>query len=384
VISKTTLLEAFGAGEGVTVARAPGRVNLIGEHTDYNDGFVLPTVLGCYLEVAVRPRSDSLVRMVAADLDQTIEYELGATLDSAWPGWAPYMFGVAEELRLLGPLDAGFDLAVHGTVPRGSGLSSSAALETAAALAFEDAFGFQLDPVAMVRLCRDVEHRYVGVRCGIMDQMASRLGLPGKALLIDCRDDTFRHVPLNLGDHALVIIDSGVQRSLTDSAYNDRRRECEDALAALKEFDRTVGSWRDVDPEVLAGHEDNLSEAWAARARHIVSENARVLAAEVALSVGDLGVFGNLMNASHASMRDDFAASHPVVDHLVDEALDLEGVLGSRITGAGFGGCTVTLCRKDAVGTLKERLTSFWKERDVQGRVWPVEGGIAAGVVEKT
>ena len=382
-IAATALLERFGAAdEPVVVARAPGRVNLIGEHTDNNDGIVLPTILACHVEAAVRRSPNELVRLLAVDLDEVLTYGPGDEPAPDWPGWAPYLVGLVEEMRARDLLSGGLDLAVSGTVPRGAGLSSSAALEIATALALERAFGLRLDPLAMVHLCRDVEHHWVGIRCGIMDQMVSRLGQPHQALLIDCRDGSCRQLPLILSGHELVVADSGVRRELANSAYNERRRECEEGVALLRRHNDAIDSLRDVTPEFLAENTDSLPPDVADRCHHVVHENARVLAAEVALAVGDLTAFGNLMTLSHMSLRDHYAASHPTLDRLVDAALAVPGVLGSRLTGAGWGGCTVTLCASDSMVVLRERLEQEFVELDTPGSVMIVGQATAAGVVE--
>jgi len=377
----SALIARFEGSGSVVTARAPGRVNLIGEHTDYNDGFVLPTIIGCHVEVAVRRRPDDDVRMLAADLHETIAFKLGDQPDPTWPGWAPYLVGLTEELRSRDCIAGGFDLAVGGTIPQGAGLGSSAALEVAAALALERAFGFRLDPLNMVHLCRDVEHHWAGVRCGVMDQMVCRLGQPDCALLIDCRDRSHRQVPLKLAGHALVITDSGVRRQLGDSAYNERRQECEAGVELLQRHDAEIRSLRDVELEFLADHTDSMPPVVADRCHHVIAENARVLAAEVALAVGNLPVFGNLMIASHISLRDLYAASHPIVDRLVEAALEVPGVLGSRLTGAGFGGCTVTLCNDTAIDSLKSRLEEQFVEFGVPGAIVASAPAIAAGVI---
>ena len=377
------LIERFGNGEASVTSRAPGRVNLIGEHTDYNDGFVLPTILGCYVEVALRRRADRIVRMFAADFDETVVHKLAETPDPSWPGWTPFLVGLTEDLRARGHVDGGFDLAVCGTVPPGSGLSSSAALETAAAMALERSFGFHLDPIDMVRLCRDVEHRWAGVRCGIMDQMACRLGQPGQALLIDCDEQTYRRVPLNLEKHALILVDSGLRRRLSVSAYNERRRECETGVALLKRYRPATRSLRDVESEFLAAHTSDLPQEVENRCRHVIEENARVLAAELALRGDDMVAFGKLMTASHISLRDLFDASHPAIDRLVEEALRVPGVLGSRLTGAGWGGCTVTLCANAAVAPFRQRMEKTFEELGIPGVVMSIDNVAAAGIVEE-
>jgi galactokinase len=377
------LADRFGPSDRpIVTARAPGRVNLIGEHTDYNEGFVLPTILGVHVAVAVRRQDADRVRLRAHDLDQDLDYGPGDEPGDDWPDWAPYLVGLVEEMRARDLLDGGVDLVASGTVPVGAGLASSAALETAAALALTRAFGVHLDPLVMADLCRDVEHHWAGVPCGIMDQLASRLGQPGHALLVDCRDRTHRPVPLRLGDHELVICHSGVRRDLTDSAYAERRQECREAVALLQAHDRTVASLRDVTPELLADAAGDLPPPLADRCRHVVDENARVLAAEVALAAGDLRVLGNLMNLSHDSLRDRYEASHPLVDRLVAAARAVPGVLGSRLTGAGWGGCTVTLCTRDAVATLRERLEQELAAAGSPGSVMLAGRAEAAAVLE--
>jgi galactokinase len=348
--------EHLGDPTGAVVARAPGRVNLIGEHTDYNDGFVLPTIVDRHVEVVARKRSDRKVRIVAADLGERRENDLDDPIDYANSGWLPYVLGVVHELVQRGRIESGVDIVFWGTVPRGAGLSSSAALEVATALTLDAIFNLWLDPVEMARLCRDVEHRYAGVRCGIMDQFASRLGRSDHALLIDCRSLDARHVPMPLDGHRLVIVDSRIRRELADSDYNQRRTECEEAVGLLREADASITSLRDVTPDMLSTHEKLLSPDLFARCRHVVSENHRVLEACERLANGDLPAFGRLMNASHLSLRNDFEVSHPALDRLVEEANRIDGVLGARLTGAGFGGCTVNLVAEAALADLERQL----------------------------
>ncbi|MEM7353338.1 MAG: galactokinase [Acidobacteriota bacterium] len=385
------LAQRFGSGPPAVVARAPGRVNLIGEHTDYNQGFVMPTPIDRYVEVAARAGSGRAVRLFAVDFDQSFETELGAERASDGPAserldrsppWVPYVLGVVEELRALGSVDSAVDLAIRGTVPRGAGLSSSAALEVATLLALEAVFGFALDPMAAARLCHRVEHRWAGVRCGIMDQMASRLGLPGHALLLDCRDLAYRQVPLPLDEHALVIVDSGVRRQLAASAFNQRRRECEVAVEILSRSLGPIRSLREIDDEVLSQHEHRLPPEVARRCRHVVAENRRVEAAEGCLRTAALDRLGGLMTASHRSLRDLYEVSSPELDQLVDTALAVDGVFGSRLTGAGFGGCTVTLARRDAVPALRQAIESTLRQLGLAGAVLETGPAIRAGLVE--
>jgi len=349
----------LGDPTGAVVARAPGRVNLIGEHTDYNDGFVLPTIVDRHVEVVARKRIDRKVRVVAADLGERCEQDFDGTIDYTGFGWLPYVLGVAHELVQRGRMDLGVDIIFRGTVPREAGLASSAALEVATALALDAVFNLWLNPADMARLCRDVEHRYAGVRCGIMDQFASRLGRPENALLIDCRSLDARHVPMPLDNHRLVIVDSGVRRERVDSAYNQRRTECEEAVTRLREADDPITSLRDVTLGMLAEHKDLLPPDLFIRCRHVISENNRVADACESLANGDLAAFGRLMNASHFSLRNDFEVSHPALDRLVEEAIQVDGVLGARLTGAGFGGCTVNLVTETALPDIERQLAPF-------------------------
>ena len=361
--------EFFGNATGAVVASAPGRVNLIGEHTDYNDGFVLPTIIDRQVEVVARKRSDRRVCIVAADLDERRENDLDSPIDYSNSGWLPYVLGVVHELVQRGRIERGVDVVFRGTVPRGAGLSSSAAIEIATALALDTIFNLWLNPIEMARLCRDVEHRYAGVRCGIMDQFTSRLGSPDYALLIDCQNLDARHVPMVLDGHRMVIVDSGIRRELAESAYNQRRTECEEAVAHLHKVDASITSLRDITPDTLPLQKEHLPPDLYARCRHVVSENHRVIEACERLAVGDLQAFGRLMKASHLSLRSDFEVSHPALDRLVEEALQVDGVLGSRLTGAGFGSCTVNLVAETALADFERQLEPLVDDWAVQSIV---------------
>jgi galactokinase len=371
---------AFGDAGGTVVGVAPGRVNLIGEHTDYNDGYVLPMTIDRSIEAVVRPREDRQVRLVASDFGRRVEFELGQTPKNARRSWVPYVFGIVHELHLRGLVNRGVDLSVSGNVPRGAGLSSSAALETAVAMGLQAAFGFEMNAIEMAMLCREVEHHYAGVHCGVMDQLVSRLGRAGHALLIDCRTVDCRHVPLDLADHRVVIVDSGVRRRLVASDYNLRREECAEAVTHLEGIDPTIRSLRDLATPGLEAHADALPDTLLRRCRHVVGENERVLEACRLLELGDLSSFGALMYAAHVSLRDDFEVSHPTIDSLVDTAMETPGVLGSRLTGAGFGGCTVNLVHQSAVPALSARVKACVDEKGGDGSVIVVERMVEAGV----
>lgn len=316
--------------------RAPGRVNLIGEHTDYNDGFVLPLAIDREVRLALTPRADRLVRLHTLDLGLTAEFDLGALARDR--GWAEYPKGVAWALQEHGGLEVrGFDAVLASDVPRGAGLSSSAALELATALAFQVASGFEWDARRMAVVCQKAENEWVGVASGIMDQLVSAAGVAGHALLIDCRTLELAPAPLPAGT-AVVVLDTGTRRGLADSAYNERRAECD---AAARHFG--VTALRDLSAERLEAGAAGLDERSYRRARHVVTENARTLAAARALHQADAAAVGRLMNESHASLRDDFEVSSPALDAMADCARSLPGCYGARMTGAGFGGCAVAL-----------------------------------------
>lgn len=362
------LLERFqGAYERPAglVVRAPGRVNLIGDHTDYNDGFVLPATIDRDVYAVCARREDLHVRIGSVNFDENIDYALNRRPSFETGSWKSYVTGAIEELRSEGHLSGGVDMLIYGDVPLGAGLSSSAALEIAVVFGLATLFEMELDPVDEIRLCQTVENRYAGVQCGIMDQFCSRLGRTDHALFLDCRSLEHEHVPLSLADAemALVVVDSRVSRELSGTKYGERRRECEAAVAALGETDTSIQALRDVTADVLEAEGHRLDKTLAQRALHVVDENARVLRARKALRTRAFDGFGELMNASHTSLRDLFEVSAPELDLLVAEAQATDGVLGARMTGGGFGGCTVNLVRIDAVEHLRSRLETAYSSK---------------------
>jgi galactokinase len=356
------LREAFAdrfdeKGGDFVLARAPGRVNLIGGHTDYNGGFVLPTTIDRAVYVALRRRSDQSVCLRSINFGEEAKYSLRESAVDQFPRWAQYVAGVAEKLRATGELTGGFEAALWGNVPLGGGLSSSAALEVAAAEGLQVLFDIDLGPEETARLCQTVEHEYVGVQCGIMDQMAVRLGRTGHALSLDCRSLDYEHVPLPLGEATIVIADSRVSRELSGSKYNERRSECEDGVAHFRQHDDSVETLRDVDRDLFKHHAAELDETTRRRCRHVITENERVQKSVHALREGDLEAFGALMSASHESLKENYEVSTTELDHLVETARTTEGVYGARMTGAGFGGCVVCLAADPSVPVLRRRLT---------------------------
>ncbi|MCY1082021.1 galactokinase [Archangium lansingense] len=332
--------------------RAPGRVNLIGEHTDYNDGFVLPLAIERATWVAAAPRADHVVEVTSLGLGQTVRFDLDAPWDSSRPSWSRYVEGVARVLEAGGVRLRGANLVLTSDVPYGAGLSSSASLEMATGLALLSLSGLPVDGVRLALAGQRAEHDYVGTRCGIMDQYVSALAREGHALLIDCRSLEATPVPLALDRHALVVLDSGVKHTHASSGYNARRSDSERGVALLREVLPEVRALRDVTPDMLEAHASRLPELVLRRCRHVVGEDARTLAAVEALRAGELERVGRLMYESHVSLRDDYEVSCPELDALVEAARSVPGVLGARMTGGGFGGCTVNLVAQEAVDTL--------------------------------
>ena len=330
------------------VVRAPGRVNLIGEHTDYNDGFVLPAAIDRYIEFAGRRRADRRVRVYSLDFEDQAEFSLDALEKDKARSWSNYLRGVSKFLEADGHHLTGADIVFGGDVPREAGLSSSAAVEVAAATFWGKLLKLKLDPVYVIKLARKAENEFVGVPCGIMDQFISALGRQDHALFLDCRDLVYRHVPLR-DTVKIVICNSGVKRALAQSEYEVRLKQCQQAVAQIASTGLAVKSLRDVEPADLETARPALNEILLRRARHIVTENQRTLEAVKVLSEGDLERFGELMNASHESLRDDYEVSSKELDTLVELARQQPGVLGARMTGAGVGGCTVNLVLADAV-----------------------------------
>ena len=348
-VSRDTVADAFAAHYGEApafVARAPGRVNLIGEHTDYNDGFVLPMAIDRAAWLAFRPRADDRVVVSALDFDDsTTEFDLGTLAQHAGEphaeGWAEYARGVAWAFGERGQaLTRGLDGVVAGDVPVGAGLSSSAALELALARAFATTSALPWDPTAAALLSQRAENAWVGVNSGIMDQFIAAKGQAGHALLIDCRSLESRLVPVP-ASVAVVVLDTATRRGLVDSAYNERRGACERAAAYFG-----VKALRDVTIEVFEARGGDLDAVTRKRARHVITENARTLAAADALERGDVAALGALMDASHVSLRDDFEVSRPELDAIVRLARAHPACLGARMTGAGFGGCGVALVER--------------------------------------
>ena len=365
-MNKEQLVKEFlgyfgGTAAGIRVFTAPGRVNLIGEHTDYNGGFVFPAALTLATTVLARPRPDRKIRMVATDLKTVVE----ADLDNLQAGrdlkWGNYQLGVADELQKAGFPLVGCDLLYEDKVPLGSGLSSSAAIEVGTAFALVSLGAgtkpVAIDPVQMAKISQTAEHNYVGVMCGIMDQFASAMGKKDHAIFLDCLTLEYEWVPLVMGGLSIVIANTNHKRSLGEGKYNERRAECETGLEILKTALPDITCLRDVSAADFEKHQALITDPIVRnRVAHVVYEDDRVLRSVTALKQGDLTLFGQLMDQSHDSLRDLYEVTGFKLDALVDAFRSCEGVIGSRMTGAGFGGCAVALVKTDAVDAVKAKV----------------------------
>ncbi len=331
------------ASEAEAVANAPGRVNIIGEHTDYNGGYVLPTPIGTSVWVAARRRRDNLVRIHAEDYGDEYEFELGKQAYSRERRWANYPMGVVDAMIRKDLLIGGSDIAIKGDVPQGAGLSSSAALEVSTARALVALFRLNIDPVELAYIGKAAENSFVGIQSGVMDQFCASLGIPGRALLIDCRSNEHRLLPLP-PECAIVAVHTGLTRKVESTAYNERVAQCREGVEAIRaDGNPSVRELRDATPTMVDAARNRMSNVVYRRCRHVVTEDARVIEAEAALVAGDAARLGELMWESHTSLRDDYGVSCPELDALVAAARETGYVLGARLTGAGFGGCTINL-----------------------------------------
>ncbi len=373
-MNKQKLIEEFialygGEKESVRVFASPGRVNLIGEHTDYNGGFVFPAALTMGTTIALRVRDDNIIRMKATDLDDIVEIDLSAPEKYKDIFWGNYQVGVCTELLKAGYEIVGCDMLYDDTLPHGGGLSSSAAIEVATALAFatlsneKKGIDKPVDMIEMAKIGQKAENNYVGVNCGIMDQFASAMGKENHVIFLDCKDLDYKLVPLDISGYKIVIANTNKKRSLADSKYNERRAECDAALEKLK----TVIDYDYLGVIPVDVFEKNKyvigDEIKIKRATHVVYECDRVLKSIEALNNNDVIKFGSLMNGSHDSLRDLYEVTGIELDTLVDEARKIDGCIGSRMTGAGFGGCTVSIVREDVVDKFKEEVGKNYTDK---------------------
>lgn len=358
--------ELYGDASGANVYFAPGRVNMIGEHTDYNGGHVFPCALTIGTYAAVKKRTDRKLQFYSMNFDSMgiVESSLDDLTPSDAAGWTNYPKGVMWAFAERGmKMDCGLDIVLNGDIPGGSGLSSSASLEVLTGFYLRDLFGFDVTNVDLALIGQYSENNFNGMNCGIMDQFASAMGKKDNAIFLDTADLSYQYAPLVLNGAKIIVTNSNVKHSLVNSGYNTRRKESEQALADLQKV-VTIKTLGDLTEEEFEANKSAISdEVCAKRAKHAVYENQRTIRAVEALKNNNLKEFGELMNASHVSLRDDYEVSCDEIDVLVEEAWKVDGVIGSRITGGGFGGCTVSIVKNEAVETFKEKVGTAYKER---------------------
>ncbi len=356
------------------IVRAPGRVNLIGEHTDYNDGFVLPMAIDRAIWIAVRPRTDCFVQIHSLDFEADAVISLNDLKKEQ--GWAEYLKGVAYILQTKGCELSGWEGVMMGDVPRGSGLSSSAAVEMATARVFASVSNLKWDAAYMARIGQRAENEWVGVNCGIMDQMASAASREGHALFLDCRSLEIQHVPLP--DHvAIVVMDTSTRRGLVDSAYNERRSQCEEAARFFG-----VKALRDVSLEEFENRKSGLREVVMRRARHIITDDQRVLDAMQAMQANDVVRLGNILNAGHISLRDDFEITNDALNQIVEAAQEQSSCYGARMTGGGFGGCAIALVDAGKVNAFVDSVEKAYRKKSgLEPQIYVCKASAGASIV---
>lgn len=361
-----TFKKVFGEKENCKTFFSPGRVNLIGEHTDYNGGNVFPCALSFGTYGVISLRNDKKVRMYSSNFEDIgiIEFDLDNISYEKSHDWVNYPKGVIDVMKKHGyDINRGFDIAVYGNIPNGAGLSSSASLELLIAVMMDNLFELKIDRVDLVKFSQEAENKFVGVNCGIMDQFAIGIGKKNNAILLDCNTLKYNYCPVELKDEILVIANTNKRRGLADSKYNERRSECEQALEELK-TKLNINSLGELSIEDFENNKNLIdSEIRIKRAKHAVYENQRTLMAKEALAKNDLSTFGKLMNESHISLRDDYEVTGIELDTLVELAWNHEATIGARMTGAGFGGCTVALVKKDRVQDFIEKVGQGYKEK---------------------
>lgn len=368
---KRKFLEIYSQSEqAIRVFVSPGRVNLIGEHTDYNGGYVFPAALTLSSTVIARPRNDRVINLMATDLGIHIQGSLDSLDEYRGLKWGNYQLGVADELQKAGYKLTGCDLLYHDTVPLGAGLSSSAAIEVATAIALvslgNTAHGIDrpIDMVKMAIIGQKAENNYIGVNCGIMDQFASAMGRANHALFLNCRNLSYKHVPLNIRGYKIIVVNTNKKRGLADSKYNERRKQCELAFEILKKFIPEASCLGEISTEAFNEYKHEIKDMVKRnRAEHVIYEDDRVLKSVEALERDDIDLFGKYMVASHESLKNLYEVTGDELDILVEEALKVKGVVGSRMTGAGFGGCTVSIVRDDSVDTFIDEVGRNYSAR---------------------
>lgn len=358
--------------------QSPGRINIIGEHTDYNDGFVLPAAIDKKITVAMRRNGTTNMANVTDTKQQKVFLFDLQNFAPREQGWHNYVMGVVHELQQLGAEIGGFDAEFEGDVPIGGGMSSSAALECSFAVALNELFNLGFDKWQLIKASQMAEHNFVGIKCGIMDQVASVMGKKDHVMLLDCRSLEFQYFPFELGDYQLLLLNSNVSHSLASSAYNTRRAECEEGVAILQKTSPGIVSLRDVTMEQLVACMGKMPETIFRRSHHVISENKRVLDATQAILAGDFKALGALVYQSHFSLQNDYKVSCPELDFLVEQTLGKDYVLGSRMMGGGFGGCTINILEKRRVAEFVELVSEEYRKR-LGVDLTPIEVSIGDG-----
>ena len=343
--------------------QSPGRINIIGEHTDYNDGFVLPAAIDKATVVQLKKNdTPSSCSIIALNIGEVHYFDLN-NFKPLENGWQNYMMGVVHELQKIGAKLTGFDCEFGGNVPIGSGMSSSASLECSLAFALNELFELGFDKWQLIKAAQMAEHNFVGIKCGIMDQFASMMGKKNQVMLLDCRSLEYEYFPLDLGDYQLLLLNTNVSHSLGESAYNNRRAECEKGVAMIQEKYPDIKNLRDVSLTMLCEFNGKMPAVTFKRCYHVVSEIQRVLEATKAMKQSNHQLLGELVYQSHFSLQNDYEVSCPELDYLVQLTLDKDYILGSRMMGGGFGGCTISIIKKEMVGIFKTHAAKAYKER---------------------
>ncbi|RZJ76159.1 MAG: galactokinase [Flavobacterium sp.] len=362
--------------------KSPGRINIIGEHTDYNDGFVMPAAINKAIYVAVSQRDDQEIHLYSESYQQKHIASIDQ-IEKTDKSWANYILGVADQIKKRGFQFSGFNLYLDGNVPLGAGLSSSAALECATAFAIKHLNNLDISQMDLALISQKAEHEFAGVNCGIMDQFASVFGKKDQAVMLDCRSMKYEYIPLKLDGYKLVLLNTNVKHSLADSAYNERRSQCEQGVAWIKEHEPTVNSLRDVNLELLEKHVKPKDSQVYQKCAFIVKEIDRVVKAADQLANGNLNALGNLMFATHEGLSKDYEVSCKELDFLVDFVKDFDGVLGARMMGGGFGGCTINIVKDDRIDSLIDQIKiAYSNSFDLKLEAYVVETGDGSSLVD--
>ena len=372
--------EVFGSRDHLTV-RSPGRVNLIGEHTDYNQGFVLPAAINKAIYMVVNRRADDELHIVSLDLERSYNGN-ARRLEPSGLHWPDYILGVVQQLQALGKTVGGFNCVFGGDIPLGAGMSSSAALECATAFALNELFGLGLDPMTMVKLSQKAENVFVGMQCGIMDQFSSMFGRKDHVIRLDCQSLEYAYFPFRTDGIRIVLLDTNVKHSLVTSEYNTRRQQCEAGVRLVQQHDPGVRSLRDITLDQLQAYVQPVDELIYRRCSYVVEENARLQNATADLLRGDIAAFGHELYGSHDWLSKKYEVSCPELDFLVEQVRGQQGVIGARMMGGGFGGCTINLVEDGAIEGLVERIAPLYRKamnREMKVYIGQIENGTSLG-----